>query len=63
MRPWTAPRENSLGRSISGCWRTSEERRKSLIADLAVGIIAGFGARSYLLGFDALIAHLEDRDD
>jgi 3-dehydroquinate dehydratase II len=30
------------------------ERRHSLIADLAVGVIAGFGAASYLLGLRAL---------
>ena len=33
-------------------------RRDSLIADLALGIVAGFGARSYLLGLDALVGHL-----
>jgi 3-dehydroquinate dehydratase-2 len=47
---------------LSNIFAREEERRKSLIADLAVGIIAGFGARSYLLGFEALVAHLEDRD-
>ena len=46
---------------LSNIFAREEARRKSLIADLAVGIIAGFGARSYLLGFDALLAHLEDR--
>lgn len=33
-------------------------RRRSLIGDLAVGIIAGFGARSYLLALDAIVAHV-----
>jgi len=33
-------------------------RRHSLLADLAVGIVAGFGARSYLLGLDGLVGHL-----
>ena len=33
-------------------------RRQSLIADLAVGIVAGFGAHSYLLGLDGLVEHL-----
>ncbi len=47
---------------LSNIFAREEERRKSLFADLAVGIIAGFGARSYLLGFEALITHLEDRD-
>jgi len=45
---------------LSNIFAREEARRKSLIADLAVGIIAGFGSRSYLLGLDALIAHLED---
>ncbi len=47
---------------LSNIFAREEERRKSLIADIAVGIIAGFGARSYLLGLDALVTHLEDRD-
>ena len=47
---------------LSNIFAREEERRRSLIADLAVGIIAGFGAHSYLLGFDALVAYLEDRD-
>lgn len=47
---------------LSNIFAREEERRRSLIADLAVGIIAGFGARSYLLALDALIAHLGDRD-
>lgn len=33
-------------------------RRQTLIADLAVGIVAGFGARSYVLGLDGLVEHL-----
>ena len=47
---------------LSNIFAREEERRRSLFADLAVGLIAGFGARSYVLGFDALMAHLEDRD-
>jgi len=34
------------------------ERRQSVFADLAVGIVAGFGPRSYVLGLDALVGHL-----
>ena len=37
-----------------------ERRRHSLLADLAVGLVCGFGARSYLLGLDALLATLRD---
>jgi 3-dehydroquinate dehydratase len=32
-----------------------------LLADLAIGVVAGFGARSYLLGFQALAGHLSSR--
>ncbi len=47
---------------LSNIFAREEARRKSLIADLAVGVITGFGAQSYLLGFDALRAHLEACD-
>jgi 3-dehydroquinate dehydratase-2 len=33
-------------------------RRHSVLADLAVGIVAGSGARSYTLGLEALVARL-----
>ncbi|MDH3458778.1 MAG: 3-dehydroquinate dehydratase [Gemmatimonadota bacterium] len=36
-------------------------RRRSLLADLAVGIVAGFGAHGYVLGMDALVTHLNRR--
>ena len=48
---------------LSNIFAREEERRKSLIADLAVGLISGFGAQSYMLGLDALVKHLEARDD
>ncbi len=35
------------------------ERRQSVMADLAVGIVAGFGPDSYLLGLDALVGYLK----
>lgn len=38
-----------------------EARRHSVLADLAVGIVAGFGPRSYVLGLDALVEHLSSR--
>ena len=47
---------------LSNIFAREEERRKSLIADLALGLVTGFGAQSYLLGFDALIVYLEARD-
>lgn len=35
-------------------------RRQSVLADLAVGIVSGFGAQSYVLGLEALVGHLRD---
>ena len=43
---------------LTNIWAREEERRRSLLADLAVGIVAGFGARSYVLGLDGIVAHL-----
>ena len=33
-------------------------RRRSLLADAAVGLVSGFRAESYLLGLEGLLAHL-----
>lgn len=33
-------------------------RRRSLISDIALGVVSGFGALSYRLGLEALLAHL-----
>jgi 3-dehydroquinate dehydratase-2 len=46
---------------LSNIFAREEARRHSLLADLAIGVVAGFGARSYLLGLQALIANLRDR--
>ncbi|KPJ93093.1 MAG: 3-dehydroquinate dehydratase [Gemmatimonas sp. SG8_17] len=46
---------------LSNIFAREEKRRQSLLADLAVGVVAGFGPQSYLLGLDALIAYLVDR--
>jgi 3-dehydroquinate dehydratase-2 len=35
-------------------------RRQSLMADLAIGVVAGFGPQSYLLALRALVARLAD---
>ena len=43
---------------LSNVWAREEERRRSLLADLAVGVVAGFGAESYLLALDGLVAWL-----
>lgn len=46
---------------LSNVFAREPARRQSLLADLAVGVVAGFGARSYLLGLDGLVAHLRSR--
>jgi len=33
-------------------------RRKSFFSDIAVGVVTGFGADSYLLGLEGLVRHL-----
>ena len=43
---------------LSNIFAREAERRRSLLADLAVGIVAGFGAQSYLLGLQALARRL-----
>lgn len=42
---------------------TNIERRgiRSILAEAAVGVIAGFGVRSYVLGLEAMLAHLNKR--
>ncbi|HEX9580543.1 MAG TPA: type II 3-dehydroquinate dehydratase [Gemmatimonadales bacterium] len=46
---------------LSNVFAREPARRQSLLADLAVGVVAGFGAHSYLLAFDALVAHVRPR--
>ena len=43
---------------LTNIWAREEERRKSLLADLAVGVVAGFGPNSYLLGLEGLVQWL-----
>lgn len=39
-------------------------RRRSVLAQIALGVVSGFGAHSYLVALDALLAHLTtDRPD
>jgi 3-dehydroquinate dehydratase-2 len=45
---------------LTNIWAREEERRKSLLADLAVGVVAGFGAESYLLALDGLVHWLRE---
>ena len=43
---------------LSNIFGRDELRRHSVVADLALGVIAGFGPQSYLLGLRALTARL-----
>jgi 3-dehydroquinate dehydratase-2 len=47
---------------LSNIFAREPERRHSLLADIAVGIVSGFGSLGYLLAFDALIAHVKSRE-
>jgi 3-dehydroquinate dehydratase-2 len=43
---------------LSNIFAREPARHHSVIADLAVGVVAGFGAESYRLGLQALVGHL-----
>jgi 3-dehydroquinate dehydratase II len=43
---------------LSNIFAREPERRHSVIADLAVGMVTGFGAQSYLLALQALLGRL-----
>jgi 3-dehydroquinate dehydratase II len=43
---------------LSNIFSREPERRHSVIADLAVGMVTGFGAQSYLLALQALVGRL-----
>ena len=43
---------------LSNIFAREPERRHSVIADLALGMITGFGARGYLLGLEGLVSRL-----
>lgn len=47
---------------LTNVWAREEERRRSLLADLAVGVVAGFGAESYLLALEGLVERLRRPD-
>ena len=44
---------------LSNIFAREPERRRSLLADLAVGVVSGFGADSYRLGLEGLVGHLK----
>ena len=43
---------------LTNIWAREPFRHHSLLADAALGVVAGFGAESYLLGLRGLITHL-----
>ena len=43
---------------LSNIFAREPERRQSVIADLALGMVTGFGAQSYLLALQALLGRL-----
>lgn len=46
---------------LSNIFAREPERRHSRLADLAIGIVAGFGPTGYLLGLRALVQQLRGR--
>lgn len=46
---------------LSNIFAREPERRRSLLADLAVGVVTGFGADSYRLGLEGLVGSLKSR--
>ena len=40
---------------LSNLFAREEARHRSVIADLAIGMVTGFGARGYLMALDALV--------
>jgi 3-dehydroquinate dehydratase-2 len=45
---------------LSNIFARESMRRTSLLADLAIGIVAGFGGLGYELGLTALVSHLRE---
>src|SRR5207253_1646668 len=48
---------------LSNLFAREPERRRSLLADAAVGMVTGFGADSYRLGLEGLVGYLQARHD
>jgi 3-dehydroquinate dehydratase-2 len=44
---------------ISNIYKREDFRQKSFVSAIAIGVISGFGARSYLLGLRGLVNHLK----
>jgi len=48
---------------LSNIFAREPERRRSVLADVAVGVVTGFGAESYRLGLEGLVGYLASRHD
>jgi 3-dehydroquinate dehydratase II len=46
---------------LSNIFGREAERRRSLLADIAVGVVTGFGPDSYRLGLEGIVAYLQAR--
>ena len=47
---------------ISNVFAREEFRRKSLLSDIAIGVVSGFGEHSYQLGLRAIASYLEQNN-
>ena len=48
---------------LSNIFAREPERHRSLLADVALGVVAGFGADSYRLGLEGVVHYLASRDE
>jgi len=46
---------------LSNIFQRESFRHHSFLSDLALGVICGFGARSYFLGLEALVEYLKEQ--
>ena len=46
---------------LSNIFAREPERRRSVLADVAVGVVTGFGGESYRLGLEGLVGYLASR--
>lgn len=43
---------------LTNLWARETFRHRSLLSDIAIGVVSGFGAQSYRLGLRAIVSHL-----
>jgi 3-dehydroquinate dehydratase-2 len=48
---------------LSNIFAREPERQRSLLADVAVGVVTGFGADSYRLGLEGVVHYLASRHE